>query len=72
MCGQRAVLGDIMAHYNFRGNTFCFLFYFILVERLPEGRASTKGQEMSGTGVHGVKFTKNQYKVFKKKQRKEN
>jgi hypothetical protein len=40
---------------------FCFaLFLFSLRRRSQGQRTDTKGQEMSGIGVHVVKLTKNQ------------
>lgn len=38
---------------------FPFLSYFILGERLKGQKADTKGWEMSGIKIHGIKDTKN-------------
>lgn len=50
----------------------CFiLFYFGGKVVIEEGKYEGD-KETSETGVHDVKFLKNQQKVFKKKKRKEN
>jgi hypothetical protein len=44
-----------------------FYFFFLLMGRFQGQRADMRDGEMSGIGVHDVKFTKNQQKVLKRR-----
>jgi hypothetical protein len=67
MYGQRGILWDTVqlpGHVSF----VCFIFYFLFGGRLQGQRADRKGGEMSQTGVHDVKFTKNQIPRYLKRE----
>lgn len=61
-----------MTHSSSHGEIF-ILFYFILVSFCQGGYKGGgeiwRDGETRGIGAHGVKFTKNQYKVLKKRHK---
>ena len=67
---EESVLGDTLTYYIFHDEMFSmlyfvlFVFCFILGGELQGWKADVirGGREMSKTGVHDVKLTKNQYK----------
>lgn len=70
MCGQKGILWGTL--WNTAGSTmkvclfvcflflvFCFFVFFLSGGKLQGRRTVQEDREMSGTGEHDVKFTKN-------------